>query len=35
MFIITDAPCHGRKYHKLIMDEKMDGDGLEKILSKF
>lgn len=35
MFIITDAPCHGKRYHKLNLDSKLDGDGLEKILSKF
>lgn len=35
MYIITDGPCHGKKYHDLNYDEKMDGDGLEEILEKF
>lgn len=35
MYIITDGPCHGKKYHDLNIDEKIDGDGLEDILMKF
>ncbi|CAK86551.1 unnamed protein product (macronuclear) [Paramecium tetraurelia] len=35
IFIITDAPCHGRKYHNLAYDQRPDAQDLEEKLQKF
>ncbi|CAD8168812.1 unnamed protein product [Paramecium pentaurelia] len=35
LFIITDAPCHGRKYHKLVYDSNLNAQDLEEKLQKF
>ncbi|CAD8169267.1 unnamed protein product [Paramecium pentaurelia] len=35
LFIITDAPCHGRKYHTLAIDSKSEAQDLEEKLQKF
>ncbi|CAD8078507.1 unnamed protein product [Paramecium sonneborni] len=35
IFIITDAPCHGRKYHNLAYDQLPKSQDLEEKLKKF
>ncbi|CAK73182.1 unnamed protein product (macronuclear) [Paramecium tetraurelia] len=35
IFTITDAPCHGRKYHSCLIDDRPDTNNLEEKLENF
>ncbi|CAD8060867.1 unnamed protein product [Paramecium primaurelia] len=35
IFTITDAPCHGSKYHNVLFDDKKEQSNLEEKIEKF